>query len=138
MAETLRLEIITPQAIVYSEDVNMVTLPAVEGQIGILPRHIPLLTQVVPGEIIVRKGNQESFLAVGEGLVEVTANQVSIVTDMAVPADKIDEAKAEEARARAAARLQDKLSDEEVAAVNASLAHSLAQLKVKRRRHSPT
>ena len=138
MAETMRLEIITPQAVVYSEDVNMVTLPAIEGQIGILPRHIPLLTQVVPGEIIVRKGNQDSFLAVGEGLVEVTANQVSIVTDMAVPSDRIDEAKAEEARARAAARLQEKLSDEEVASVNASLAHSLAQLKVKRRRHSGT
>jgi F-type H+-transporting ATPase subunit epsilon len=138
MAETLKLEIITPTAIVYSEDVNMVTLPAIEGQIGILPRHIPLLTQVVPGEIIVRKGNQESFLAVGEGLVEVTATSVAIVTDMAVPSDKIDEAKVEEARARAAARLQDKLSDEEVASVNASLAHSLAQLKVKRRRHPGT
>jgi len=138
MAETLKLEIITPTAIVYSEDVNMVTLPAIEGQIGILPRHIPLLTQVVPGEIIVRKGSQESFLAVGEGLVEVTATSVAIVTDMAVPSDKIDEAKVEEARARAAARLQDKLSDEEVASVNASLAHSLAQLKVKRRRHPGT
>ena len=138
MAETLKLEIITPTAVVYSEDVNMVTLPAIEGQIGILPRHIPLLTQVVPGEIIVRKGNQESFLAVGEGLVEITATSVAIVTDMAVPSDKIDEAKVEEARARAAARLQDKLSDEEVASVNASLAHSLAQLKVKRRRHPGT
>ena len=138
MAETLKLEIITPTAVVYSEDVNMVTLPAIEGQIGILPRHIPLLTQVVPGEIIVRKGSQESFLAVGEGLVEVTATSVAIVTDMAVPSDKIDEAKVEEARARAAARLQDKLSDEEVASVNASLAHSLAQLKVKRRRHPGT
>jgi F-type H+-transporting ATPase subunit epsilon len=138
MAETLKLEIITPTAVVYSEDVNMVTLPAIEGEIGILPRHIPLLTQVVPGEIIVRKGSQESFLAVGEGLVEVTATSVAIVTDMAVPSDKIDEAKVEEARARAAARLQDKLSDEEVASVNASLAHSLAQLKVKRRRHPGT
>src|SRR5262245_7964641 len=138
MAETLRLEIITPTAVVYSEDVNMVTLPAVDGQIGILPRHIPLLTQVVPGEIIVRKGDLESFLAVGEGLVEVTATSVAIVTDMAVPSHNIDEAKAEEARARAAARLQDKLSDEEVASVNASLAHSLAQLKVKRRRHPGT
>ena len=134
MAETLKLEIITPTAIVYSEDVNMVTLPAIEGQIGILPRHIPLLTQVVPGEIIVRKGSQESFLAVGEGLVEVTATSVAIVTDMAVPSDKIDEAKVEEARARAAARLQEKISDEEVASVNASLARSLAQLQVKRRR----
>jgi F-type H+-transporting ATPase subunit epsilon len=136
MAATLKLEIVTPDAIVYSEDVHMVTLPAIEGQIGIYPLHIPVLTQIVPGEIIVKKDGRESFLAVGEGLVEITADHVSIVTDMAVPSDRIDEAKVEEARQRAAARLQDKLSDEEVASVNASLARSLAQLHVKRRRHS--
>ena len=135
MAETLRLEIITPQAIVYSEDVNMVTLPAIEGQIGIYPLHIPLLTQIVPGEIIVMKDGHESFLAVGEGVVEITSHRVAIVTDMAIAADHIDEAKVEEARQRAAARLRDKISDEEVATINASLARSLAQLKVKRRRH---
>ena len=135
MAATLKLEIVTPEAIVYSEDVNMVTLPAIEGQVGIYPMHIPLLTQIVPGEIIVMKDGHESFLAVGEGVVEVTATRVAIVTDMAIPADNIDEAKVEEARQRAAARLQDKLSDEEVATINASLARSLAQLKVKRRRH---
>jgi F-type H+-transporting ATPase subunit epsilon len=135
MAATLKLEIVTPEAIVYSEDVHMVTLPAIEGQIGIYPQHIPLLTQIVPGEIIVRKDNQESFLAVGEGVVEITAQRVAIVTDMAIPADHIDEAKVEEARQRAAARLKDKLSDEEVATINASLARSLAQLHVKRRRH---
>ena len=135
MALTLKLEIVTPDAIVYSEDVHMVTLPALEGQIGIYPLHVPLLTQIVPGEIIVIKEGRESFLAVGEGVVEITANRVAIVTDMAIPADHIDEAKVEEARQRAAARLKDKLSDEEVATINASLARSLAQLKVKRRRH---
>ena len=135
MAATLKLEIVTPDAVVYSEDVNMVTLPAMEGQIGIYPLHVPLLTQIVPGEIIVIKEGHESFLAVGEGVVEITANRVAIVTDMAIPADHIDEAKVEEARQRAAARLKDKLSDEEVATINASLARSLAQLKVKRRRH---
>jgi F-type H+-transporting ATPase subunit epsilon len=135
MAATLKLEIVTPEAIVYSEDVNMVTLPAIEGQIGIYPMHIPLLTQIVPGEISVMKDGHESFLAVGEGVVEITAHRVAIVTDMAIEADHIDEAKVEEARQRAAARLQDKLSDEEVATINASLARSLAQLKVKRRRH---
>ena len=135
MAATLKLEIVTPDAIVYSEDVNMVTLPAIEGQIGVYPLHVPLLTQIVPGEIIVIKEGRESFLAVGEGVVEITANRVAIVTDMAIPADHIDEAKVEEARQRAAARLKDKLSDEEVATINASLARSLAQLKVKRRRH---
>jgi F-type H+-transporting ATPase subunit epsilon len=136
MAATLKLEIVTPEAVVFSEDVNMVTLPALDGQIGVYPQHIPLMTQIVPGEIIVLKDGQESFLAVGEGVVEVTATRVAIVTDMAVPADHIDEAKVEEARQRAAARLQDKISDEEVATINASLARSLAQLKVKRRRHS--
>jgi F-type H+-transporting ATPase subunit epsilon len=134
MANTLKLEIVTPEAVVYSDDVNMVTLPAVEGQIGVLPHHVRLMTQVVPGEMTVRKDGRETFLAVGEGLVLVTGDQVSIVTDMAVAAESIDEAKAEEARERAAARLRDKLADEEVASVNAALARSLAQLKVKRRR----
>jgi F-type H+-transporting ATPase subunit epsilon len=134
MANTLKLEIVTPEAIVYSQDVHMVTLPAIEGQIGVYPMHIPLMTQIVPGELIVLKDGQESFLAVGEGLVQITSDRVAIVTDMAIPAENIDEARAEEARQRAAARLQDKLSDEEVASVNAALAHSLAQLNVKRRR----
>jgi F-type H+-transporting ATPase subunit epsilon len=134
MADTLKLEIVTPDATVYSEDVHMVTLPALEGQIGVFPHHVPLLTQVIPGEMIVRKDGRETFLAIGEGLVLVTGTRVSIVTDMAVAAENIDEAKAEEARQRAAARLRDKLSDEEVASVNAALARSLAQLKVKHRR----
>jgi len=90
---------------------------------------------VIPGEMIVRKDGGETFLAVGEGLVVVTRDRVSIVTDMAIAAESINEAKAEEARQRAAARLRDKLADEEVASVNAALARSLAQLKVKRRRH---
>jgi F-type H+-transporting ATPase subunit epsilon len=136
MANTLKLEIVTPEAIVYSQDVHMVTLPAIEGQIGVYPMHIPLMTQIVPGELIVLKDGRESSLAVGEGLVQITSDRVAIVTDMAIPAENIDEAKAEEARKRAAARLQDKLSDEEVASVNASLAHSLAQLNVKRRRRT--
>jgi F-type H+-transporting ATPase subunit epsilon len=133
MANTLRLEVITPDAVVFSEDVHMVTLPGIEGQLGIYPMHIPLITQVVPGELMVTKDGRDSFLAVGEGLVDITADSVSIVTDMAVPADKIDESRVEEARQRAAARLAEKLSDEEVASVNASLVRSLVQLHVKRR-----
>jgi F-type H+-transporting ATPase subunit epsilon len=137
MADTLKLEIVTPDAVAYSDDVHMVTLPAIEGQIGVLPHHVPLMTQIVPGEAIVRKDGRETFLAVGGGLVLVTGDHVAIVTDMAIAADSIDEAKAEEARQRAAARLRDKLADEEVASVNAALARSLAQLKVKRRRRVP-
>ena len=133
MTNTLQLEIVTPEATVYSEAVEMVTLPAVEGQIGVLPLHVRLVTQLVPGELIVRKGGHEDFLAVGEGLVEISNDRVSIVTNMAVAIENIDAAAAEEARERAAARLKEKLSSEEVASVNASLARSLAQLHVKRR-----
>ena len=130
---TLKLEIITPEEIAYSEDVQMVTLPGVEGQMGVFPQHVPLMTQMVPGEIIVRKDNQDHSFAVGEGLIEIMSDHVAVLTDMAVAADKIDEAKVEEARRRAEARLQEKLSDEEVAAVNSSLTRSIAQLHVKRR-----
>jgi F-type H+-transporting ATPase subunit epsilon len=133
MANTLKLEIVTPEATVYSQDVDMVTLPAVNGQMGVLPQHVRLMTQMVPGEMIVRKDGRDNFLAVGEGLVEVTNERVSIVTNMAVAVESIDEAAAEEARQRAAARLREKLSSEELASVNASLARSLAQLHVKRR-----
>src|SRR5262245_19926556 len=133
MANTLKLEIVTPDAKVYSEDVEMVTLPGVEGEMGIFPMHVPLMTQLAAGEVIARKGGHDYFLAVGDGFVEVTGERVSILTDMAIKAENIDEAKAEEARRRAEARLAEKLDDEEVAAVNAALAHSLAQLKVKRR-----
>ncbi len=133
MAATLRLEIVTPEARVYSEDVDMVTLPGVEGELGIYPQHVPLMTEVVSGELTVRRGGQEFFLAVGEGFVEVTGERVSVMTDMAIKADEIDEALAEEARRRAEARLSEKLTDEEDAAVRASLAQSLAQIKVKRR-----
>ena len=135
MAEALKLEIVTPDGTVYSEDVEMVTLPGVEGQMGVYPRHVPLMTQMVPGEIIVRKDGREYFLAVGEGLIEITGSHVALLTDMALAAEHIDEAKVEEARRRAQARLQEKLSDEEVASTNASLARSLAQLHVKRRHH---
>ena len=130
MDNTLKLEIVTPDATVYSEDVDMVTLPGVEGQMGILPQHVPLMTQMVPGEMIVRKNGRDRFLAVGEGLVEITGDRVAILTDMAIAAENIDEAKAEEARQRAAARLREKLSSEEVASVNAasgSLAGTIAR-----------
>ena len=135
MAGTLRLEIVTPDAVAYSEDVEMVTLPAAEGEMGVYPQHVPVLTQIVPGEIIVRKDGRDHFLAVGEGFVEITGERVAILSDMAMRAENIDEAKAEEARQRAEARLAEQLDDEEAAMVSAALTHSLAQLKVKRRQH---
>jgi F-type H+-transporting ATPase subunit epsilon len=130
---TLKLEIVTPDAKTYSEDVEMVTIPAIEGEMGIFPQHVPLMTQIVAGEIVARKDGRDHLLAVGEGFVEITGERVAILTDMAILAENIDEVQAEEARRRAEARLAEKLDDEEAAMVSAALAHSLAQLKVKRR-----
>jgi F-type H+-transporting ATPase subunit epsilon len=132
---TLKLEIVTPEAKIYSEDVDMVTLPGVEGEMGIFPMHIPLMTQVAAGEICARRNGQDHFLAVGEGFVEITGDRVAILTDMAIKADDIDEARAEEARKRAEARLAEKLTEEETVTVQAALLHSLTQLNVKRRQH---
>ena len=133
MAATLKLEIVTPEARTVSEDVEMVTLPGAEGEMGIYPQHVPLMTQIVPGEIVMRKNGRDHFLAVGEGFVEITGERVAIMTDMAILSENIDEARAEEARQRAEARLAEKLDETEAAMVSAALAHSLAQLKVKRR-----
>jgi F-type H+-transporting ATPase subunit epsilon len=130
---TLKLEIVTPEAVTFSEDVEMVTLPGVEGEMGIFPQHVPVMTQIAPGEISVRKGGQELLLAVGEGFVEITGDRVSILTDMAMRAENIDEAAAEAARKRAEARLAEKVGAEEEAMVRASLANAIAQLNVKRR-----
>jgi F-type H+-transporting ATPase subunit epsilon len=134
MAETLKLEIVTPQGTAFSEDVEMVTVPAADGEFGVYPGHLRLIAQVSPGELIVVQSGQPRSLAVGEGFAEVTGTRVSILTDMAIAAEKIDEAMVQEARDRAEARLREKLSDEEIAAVNASLVRSIAQLHVKRRR----
>jgi F-type H+-transporting ATPase subunit epsilon len=136
MSGTLRLQIVTPDATAYSDLVEWVILEGVEGQLTILPKHTRFITKLVPGQMTVRRGGQDQFLAVGEGLIVVTGDRVSIVTDMAVRAEDIDEANAEEARQRAAARLREKESSEEVATINAALARALAQLHVKRRRHA--
>ena len=98
MAATLKLEIVTPEAKIFSDDVEMVTLTGVEGDMGILPGHEPVMTQLAAGEVTVRKAGQNIFLAVGDGFLQITAGQVSVLTDMAIKADDIDEAKAEEAR----------------------------------------
>jgi F-type H+-transporting ATPase subunit epsilon len=135
MPATLKLEIVTPGAVSFSGDVEMVTLPGVEGEMGVYPQHVPLMTQLVPGELVVRKEGQDIFLAVGDGFVEITADHVAVLTDMAIPADQIDEGAAEDARRRAEARLSEQIDDEETATVHAALANSLAQLQVKRRHH---
>ena len=135
MAGTLRLEIVTPEKIAYAEDVEMVTLPGSEGELGVYPNHVPLLTTLNPGELRVLKGGKETFLAIGEGFVEVTGTNVSVLTDMALESTGIDESAAEAAVERARAAMKGDLGKEEVATVSASLQKALAQLHVKRRRH---
>ncbi len=130
---TIRLEIVTPAGKFFSDDVDMVTLTGGDGDMGILPQHMPLMTQLVEGEINVRKGMENIFLAVGDGFVQVTGERISVLTDMAIRAENIDEAAAEQARQKAEARLAEKLTDEEAATVHAALAHATTQLNVKRR-----
>ena len=130
----IRLEIVTPEAKTFSDDVDIVTMPGIEGEMGILVGHMPLLTQIRPGELRVTKGKEEFSLAVGEGFVEVTGDKISVLTDLAIRAEEIDETKAEEARRRAEEALRGKLGAEEEALTRAMLEKSLAQLHVKRRR----
>ncbi len=136
MAATLRLEIVTPDATAYSEDVEMVTLTGAEGELGVYPNHVPLLTTLQPGELRVLKGGRETFLAVGEGFVEVRSDGVSVLTDLALEASSIDENAAEAAVVRAQAAMKEDHGAEEVAAIQATLQKALAQLNVKRRRRS--
>lgn len=132
----LRLEIVTPEAKTYSDDVDSVVIPGIDGELGVLPLHAPLMTQLEPGELRLLKGGQELRLAVGEGFVEITPEKVAVLTDMAVKESDIDESAAEEAIRRAEQAMSgEKLSNEEYAANNAALLRSLALIKVKRRRH---
>ncbi len=134
MANTLKLEIVTPDSRAFSDDVEMVTIPGAEGEMGIFPQHVPLMTQIVAGELVARKDGKDLLLAVGDGFVQITGDKVSILTDMAIRAENIDEAKAEEARRRAEARLAERLDDEEAAKVHAAVAHAAAQVKVAKKR----
>jgi F-type H+-transporting ATPase subunit epsilon len=132
----LRLEIVTPEAKAYSEDVDMVTLPGSEGDLGVYPNHIPLLTTLKPGEVRILKNGQEKFLAVGEGFVEITGTSVSVLTDMALESSHIDEGAVEKAIASAKAAMKEDHAPEQMAAIQASLSKAVAQLHVKRRKHS--
>ncbi len=133
MARTLRLEIVTPETKAYSEDVEMVVLPGMDGELGVYPQHVPVLTTLKPGELRVFKSGRETSLAVGEGFAEITGDSISVLTDMALEWTAIDESAAEAAVARAQAAMKEDLGSEEVAAVQASLQKALAQLRVKRR-----
>jgi len=131
----LKLEIVTPESKVFSDDVDMVVVPGVEGQLGILPMHVPLMTQLLPGELQIVQGGKHKELVVGTGFVEVSQTQVSILTDMAMGEPEIDERATEEAVKRAEGDLANKdLSSEDLAETEAALARSLAALRFKRRR----
>lgn len=133
---TLHLEIVTPEARIFEAEVDQVVVPAIEGELGILPQHVPLMTQLQPGELRVYQSGKETRLAVGEGFLEVRPDKVSVLTDMALHEAEIDEKAVEEAIARAEKEMKGQhLSHEELATVQASLQKSLAKLRVKRRHH---
>ena len=136
MAETLKLEIVTPESKIYSEDVEMVTLPGSEGEAGIYPNHVPVMTKVQAGEIVVSRNGNEEILAIGEGFAEITGEHVAILTDNAANSGDIDEAAAEQAKAKAEQRLQEggDISEDEARALNQAIFYSQAQIKAKRRK----
>ena len=136
MADNLKLEIVTPESKIYSEDVEMVTLPGNEGEAGIYPNHVPLMTQVQAGEIIVKRSGKEEIVAVGEGFAEVTGDLVAILTDNAANSEDIDEAAAKEARSKAEQRLAEggEISEDEARALNQAILFSEAQIKAKQRK----
>ena len=135
----VRLDIVTAERAVYSEDVDVVIAPGVEGQLGILPHHAPLMTALQAGELRVRKGGEEVSLAISGGFLEVRPDSIVVLADTAERADEIDTARAEEAKSRAEQRLTDRraLGTDE-ARCEAALSRALARLtvaeKVKRRR----
>lgn len=136
MAKTLRLEIVTPAEKAYSEDVEMVVIPGVEGEMGIYPMHIPLVTEIKPGDLRIIKDGQSTDFAVGEGFAEITQTRVTVLTDMAIAESAIDERAVEKAieRAEAALRNAEALNAEEIATTEAMLEKSLVQLHLKQRR----
>ena len=134
MADTLKLEIVTPESVIYSEDVEMVTLPGSEGETGIYRNHVPLMTKVQAGGLVVKRGGAEEILAVGEGFAEITGDHVAILTDNAIDSANVDEAAAEEAKAKAEQRLEEggDMTEDEAKALNQAILFSDAQLKAKR------
>ena len=133
MAE-MRLEIVTAERVVYSEDVSILVAPGSDGELGILPGHAPLLTTLDPGEIRVSRGGQDSYMAVSGGFLEVIGNRVTILADTAEQADEIDAERAEAALRRAEERAASATSDMDLERALASMRRSSARLGVARRR----
>lgn len=131
---TLNLEIITPEKIIYQDTAEELIVPTSTGQITILPHHIGLLTQVSPGELIIKKNNKEVFIAILGGFLQVSENKVSILVDYAIESHDIQIAKAEEAKERAEKLLKEKQSNVDFAEIESQLRKSLLELKVAQRR----
>lgn len=131
----MRLEIVTPEKRTFSDVVEEVVLPGIEGEMGVLENHADLVTTLNPGELRYTKDGKVFELAVGEGVVEITGKSVAVLTDLAVSESDIDEAAVAEALERAEAALRDDhLGDEEIATVQAAIQKSMAQLHLKRKR----
>ena len=138
--DTFKLEIVTAERIVFSADVNGVVAWGIEGQLGILPHHAPLMTMLQSGDLLIRKGNEEEYLAISGGFLEVRPDKVIILADACERAEEIDMARAEEAKKRAEEVLKAMPSQVDNAAAEAALRRSLIRLKVaeKRRRRRQT
>jgi F-type H+-transporting ATPase subunit epsilon len=130
----MKLEIITAERRVYSEDVDLVVAPGIEGQLGILPRHAPLMTALQPGELLIRKDGQDTFLAVSGGFMEVLGNQVTILADAAERSEEIDEQRAQQAVELARERIANREEDIELEEALRSLRRAQVRLNVVRRR----
>jgi F-type H+-transporting ATPase subunit epsilon len=132
----LILEIVTPEARVYSDTIDSVVIPTVEGEIGVLPGHIPLLTQVGYGELRVTKGGATQLLAVGGGFAQIISDKISILAESAINEEKIDEHAVETAmkRAEEALKGKDSLDPAEIERLESFVRSSVAQLALKRRR----
>ena len=137
---TTRLEIVTAERVVFSEDVDVVIVPGIEGQLGVLPHHAPLMTTLEPGELLVRRGGEDFYLAITGGFVEVRPDRIIILADAAERAEEIDVARAEEAKRRAEERLKERAPEVDLMRAEAALRRSLARLDVvaRRKRRSKT
>ncbi len=132
----LHLEVVTAERVVYSDEVDMVVAPGLDGALGILPRHAPLMSVLGIGELRITKGSQESGLAIGGGFLEVLEDRVTVLADTAERAEEIDDARAEEAQQRAQRLLADRSQIENPAALEAALRRAQVRLRVSRRRRN--
>ncbi|MFH1032679.1 MAG: F0F1 ATP synthase subunit epsilon [Chloroflexota bacterium] len=130
----IKLEVITAERLVYSDEVDIVIAPGVEGELGVLPHHTPLMTMLEPGELIVRKGGEETSLAVSGGFLEVRPDRVIVLADAAERSDEINLARAEEAKKRAQERLAHLTPEINTARAEAALHRALTRLKVAQKR----